>query len=83
MNKNEYKKRVWELLKNYRDDEITSLEELLEKIMALPFPKEGNPYEGMSTREDVDFGKGKKTANRQKKERKERQNNIYVCFLYL
>ena len=60
LDKLSYRKEIWELLKNYRDDEITSLEELLEKIMAVQFPKEGNPYEGMSTREDADFGKGKK-----------------------
>ena len=62
MDKLEYRKEIWELLKNYRDDEITSLEELLDKIMAIPTPKEGNPYEGMSTREDVDFGKGEKSV---------------------
>ena len=65
MDKLEYRKEIWELLKNYRDDEITSLEELLDKIMAIPTPKEGNPYEGMSTREDGTFrlGKGKKVSN--------------------
>ena len=50
MTKLEYRKIIWGLLKDYRDDEITSLEELLEKIMAVPFPKEGNPYVGMATR---------------------------------
>jgi len=34
-----------------------SLEKLLELIMAVPFPKEGNPYVGMSTREDLTFNK--------------------------
>lgn len=47
-----YRKIIWGLLKDYRDDKITSLEGLLEKIMAVPTPKESNPYEGMSTRED-------------------------------
>jgi hypothetical protein len=61
LTKLEYRKIIWGLLKDYRDDEITSLEELLDKIMAVPFPIEGNPYEGMSTREDVDFGKGEKS----------------------
>ncbi|MBA7575285.1 hypothetical protein ES695_16740 [Candidatus Atribacteria bacterium 1244-E10-H5-B2] len=61
MTKTEYRKIIWGILKDYRDDEIKSLEELLKKIMAIPTPKEiKNPYEGMSTREDVDFGKGKK-----------------------
>ncbi|MBA7583269.1 hypothetical protein ES695_14430 [Candidatus Atribacteria bacterium 1244-E10-H5-B2] len=34
----------------YRDDKITSLEELLNKIMAIPTLEKGNPYVGMSTR---------------------------------
>ncbi|MBA7608528.1 hypothetical protein ES703_15705 [subsurface metagenome] len=50
MTKLEYRKIIWGLLKDYRDNEIKSLEELLEKIMAIPFPKEGNPYVGMATR---------------------------------
>ncbi|MBA7585001.1 hypothetical protein ES708_26970 [subsurface metagenome] len=50
MTKLEYRKIIWGLLKDYRDNEIKSLEELLEKIMAIPTPKEGNPYEGMATR---------------------------------
>lgn len=55
MTKKEYRKIIWGLLKDFRNDEITSLEELLDKIMAVPFPKEGNPYEGMATREDGEF----------------------------
>lgn len=39
LTKLEYRKIIWGLLKDYRDDEITSLEELLEKIMAIPFPE--------------------------------------------
>ncbi len=51
MTKVEYRKIIWGILKDYRDDEITSLEELLEKIMAIQVPKEKkNPYEGMATR---------------------------------
>jgi hypothetical protein len=50
LTKVEYRKIIWGLLKDFRDDEITSLEELLEKIMAVPTPKEGNPYVGMATR---------------------------------
>ncbi|MBA7546518.1 hypothetical protein ES705_38910 [subsurface metagenome] len=50
LTKAEYRKIIWELLKDFRDDEITSLEELLDKIMAIPTPKEGNPYVGMATR---------------------------------
>ncbi len=50
MTKLEYRKIIWGLLKDFRDNEIKSLEELLEKIMAIPFPKEGNPYVGMATR---------------------------------
>ena len=64
MTKVEYRKIIWGLLKDYRDDNFLfireelnegtmSLVELLNKIMAIPTPKEGNPYEGMSTREDV------------------------------
>ena len=50
LTKVEYRKIIWGLLKDYRDNEIKSLEELLEKIMAIPTPKEGNPYVGMATR---------------------------------
>ncbi|MBA7525527.1 hypothetical protein ES705_17678 [subsurface metagenome] len=55
MNKREYRKIIWGLLKDYRDDKDMSLEKLLELIMAVPTPKEGNPYVGMSTREDLNF----------------------------
>ncbi len=41
LDKLEYRKAVWELLKNYRDDEITSLEGLLDEIMAIGTPKGG------------------------------------------
>ncbi|MBA7565253.1 hypothetical protein ES708_06929 [subsurface metagenome] len=40
MTKSEYRKIIWGLLKDFRDDEITSLEELLEKIMAIQTPNE-------------------------------------------
>ena len=64
-----YRKEIWAILKEFRDSKtMMTLEEVLEKIMVVPFPKEKkNPYEGMSTREDVDFGKGKKIDNSQKK----------------
>ena len=55
LNKIEYRKIIWGLLKEYRDDKDISLEKLLELIMAVPTPKEGNPYVGMSTREDLNF----------------------------
>jgi len=35
----EYRKIIWGLLKDYRDDEITSLVELLDKIMAIKIPE--------------------------------------------
>jgi len=38
LTKSEYRKIIWGLLKEYRDDEITSLVELLNKIMAIPTP---------------------------------------------
>ncbi len=41
MTKLEYRKIIWVLLKNYREDEITSLEILLEEILAVPVPEEG------------------------------------------
>ena len=64
-----YRKEIWAILKEFRDSKtMMTLEEVLKKIMVVPFPKEKkNPYEGMSTREDVDFGKGKKIDNSQKK----------------
>ena len=70
MTKTEYRKIIWGLLKDYRDDIQMPLVELLDKIMAIGIPKEEkgqgkklnkkNPYVGTATREDVDFGKGKK-----------------------
>ena len=50
MTKVEYRKIIWGLLKDYRDDKDMTLEKLLELIMAIPTPKEGNPYVGMATR---------------------------------
>ena len=55
LTKKEYKKIIWGLLKDYRVDPHMTLEKLLELIMAIPIPKEGNPYVGMSTREDGNF----------------------------
>ncbi len=53
MNKKEYRKIIWGLLKDYRDDEDMTLVKLLELIMAIPIPKETkNPYVALSTRED-------------------------------
>ncbi len=53
MNKKEYRKIIWGLLKDYRDDEDMTLVKLLELIMAIPIPKETkNPYVPLSTRED-------------------------------
>ena len=53
MNKREYRKIIWGLLKDYRDDKDMTLEKLLELIMAIPIPKETkNPYVALSTRED-------------------------------
>jgi len=39
LTKVEYRKIIWGLLKEYRDDEITSLEKLLELIMAIKIPE--------------------------------------------
>jgi len=51
LTKLEYRKKVWEILKGYSDVlDIEDLEVLLEEIMAVPTPKEKNPYEGMATR---------------------------------
>jgi len=55
LTKIEYRKIIWGLLKDYRDDEITSLEELLEKIMAIGIPEEK---------------KGKVTENKKDKRRR-------------
>jgi len=59
LTKVEYRKIIWGLLKDYRDDPYMNLEKLLELIMAIPFPKGGNPYVGLSTREDGTFRLGK------------------------
>ena len=51
MTKIEYREKVWEILKGCRYElGEEDIEELLELIMAVPFPKEGNPYVGMATR---------------------------------
>ena len=50
LTKVEYRKIIWGLLKDYRDDEAMTLVELLNKIMAIGTPEKGNPYEGMATR---------------------------------
>jgi hypothetical protein len=80
LTKVEYRKIIWGLLKDYRDDLQMPLVELLDKIMAIGIPKEKkgkvtfnkkNPYVGMSTREDVDFGKGKKKQTYKDKFHKE------------
>ncbi|MBA7548227.1 hypothetical protein ES705_40674 [subsurface metagenome] len=56
LTKVEYKEKVWEILKGYRYGlGEGDIEELLELIIAVPFPKEGNPYIGMATREDLNF----------------------------
>ncbi|TFB08825.1 hypothetical protein E3V08_02500 [Candidatus Atribacteria bacterium MT.SAG.1] len=55
LTKVEYRKIIWGLLKDYRHNKIKFLEELLEKIMAIPTPKEGDPYVGLATREDRTF----------------------------
>ena len=51
LTKAEYKKKVCEILKGYRYKlSEEDIEELSELIMAIPFPKEGNPYVGLATR---------------------------------
>jgi len=54
LTKVEYREKVFEILDEFlRDYEKISLEEIegvVNKIMAIPFPKEGNPYVGMATR---------------------------------
>ncbi|MBA7587852.1 hypothetical protein ES708_29897 [subsurface metagenome] len=42
MTKVEYREKVWEILKGYLDMDIEDIEELLEKIMAVPFDGEDN-----------------------------------------
>ncbi|MBA7655349.1 hypothetical protein ES703_63253 [subsurface metagenome] len=39
LTKTEYRKIIWGMLKDYRDDLQMPLVELLNKIMALPFPE--------------------------------------------
>ena len=39
LTKVEYRKIIWGMLKDYRDDLQMPLEELLEKIMAIPIPE--------------------------------------------
>ncbi|MBA7572657.1 hypothetical protein ES708_14440 [subsurface metagenome] len=48
----EYRKEIWKILKEFRDSKtMMTLEEVLDRIMAIPIPKERkNPYEGMATR---------------------------------
>ena len=60
-----YRKEIWAILKEFRDSKVMTLNEVTERIMAIPVPKEKkNPYVGMSTREDVDFGTGKNKLNK-------------------
>jgi len=40
LTKVEYRKIIWGLLKDYRNDPYMNLEKLLELIMAIPIPKE-------------------------------------------
>ena len=67
MTKEEYKEKVFEILDEFlRDYEEISLEEIegvVNKIMAIPTPREGNPYVGMATRKDGTFrlGRGKQS----------------------
>ena len=42
MDKVDYVKEVWELLKEFRDSETMTLEEVNNKIMALTTPKKGD-----------------------------------------
>jgi len=75
LTKKEYRKIIWGMLKEYRDDLQMPLVELLDKIMAIGIPEEEkgqgkklnkkNPYVGMSTREDVDFGSGYEEGQKQ------------------
>jgi hypothetical protein len=64
----EYREEVLKILREFRNSGVMTFTEVTDRIMAIPIQKEKkNPYEGMSTREDVDFGKGKKIDNSQKK----------------
>jgi len=52
LNKIEYRKIIWGLLKDYRDDEDMTLEKLLHLIMYIPNPKDTKkPHYELSTRE--------------------------------
>ena len=42
MTKEEYKEKVWEILKGYLEMDPEDIEELLELIMAVPFDGEDN-----------------------------------------
>lgn len=54
LDKEEYKKKIIKILDEFLEvyGEITmgEIEGVVNKIMAIPTPKEGNPYVGMSTR---------------------------------
>jgi hypothetical protein len=54
LTREEYKKKVWEILKGYLDMPIEDLEELLDKIMTVPLPEKK---------------KGKVTVNKKDKRR--------------
>jgi len=48
-----YKKKILKLLEGFIDDGKMTLEEVVDKIVAIPIPKETkNPYVGLSTKED-------------------------------
>jgi len=42
LTKEEYREKVWEILKEYCDMDIENIEDLFEKIMAVPFDGEDN-----------------------------------------
>jgi len=50
-----YRKEVWAILREFRNSKVMTLTEVTDRIMAITVPKKGNPYVGMSTREDGDF----------------------------
>ena len=52
----EYREEVLKILKEFRDSGVMTFTEVTDRIMAIPIPKEKkNPYEGMATREDLNF----------------------------
>ena len=56
-----YRKEIWGILKEFRNNKKMTLEEVTDKIMALPTPKEiKNPYVALATRIDEMFTKEKK-----------------------